>query len=46
MLILIAILGELYGLIGLSLAVLISISVNALFLYLLYQREKQVKAKD
>jgi len=46
MLILIAILGELYGLIGLSLAVLISISANTLFLYLLYQREKQVKVKD
>jgi len=40
LLLLIPILGEFLGLMGLSLAVLISISITALFFYFLYQKEK------
>jgi len=40
LLLLIFILGEFLGLMGLSLAVLISISITALFFYFLYQKEK------
>jgi len=36
-LLLISLLGELYGLVGLGLAVLISVSANTLFLYFLYR---------
>ena len=41
LLLLIPILGEFLGLMGLSLAVLISISITALFFYFLYQKEKR-----
>jgi len=40
LLLLIAILGEFFGLIGLSLAVLISISLTTLFVFFLYRKEK------
>jgi len=43
-LVFIPLLGVPYGQVGLSLAVLISNSANALFLYFLYKREKQVTA--
>ena len=42
-LILIVSLGEYFGLIGLAFAVLISNSANTIFLYFLYQKEKQLK---
>ena len=42
-LILIVGLGEYFGLIGLAFAVLISNSSHAIFMYFLYQKEKQVK---
>jgi len=45
LLLFIAVLGEFFGLIGLSFAVLISISSSTLFTYLLYQRENQVASK-
>jgi len=41
MLILIVVLGEIYGLVGLSVAVLVSQCANTLFLYLLYQKNKE-----
>jgi len=40
MLILLAVLGEMYGLVGLSIAVLISQCANTLFLYFLYHKNK------
>jgi len=40
LLILLALLGELYGLIGLSLAVLLSITANTIFTYFLHHKEK------
>src|SRR3989304_6261391 len=40
---LIALLGDLYGLVGLALAVLISQAANTLFLYLLYRTSLQAK---
>lgn len=43
LLLLIALLGNLYGLVGLALAVLISQAANTLFLYLLYKKSPQAK---
>jgi len=40
LLVLIALLGNLYGLLGLSIAVLLSICVNTIFLGILYYKEK------
>jgi len=40
MLILLVVLGEIYGLIGLSIAVLVSQCANTLYLYLLYQKNR------
>jgi len=45
-LVFILLLGEQYGLVGLSLAVLISNSSSSLFTYFLYKTEKQVLPKD
>lgn len=41
LLFLIVVLGKIFGLIGLSLAVLIAISANALFMYVLFQKERR-----
>jgi len=40
LLILLAVLGEFYGLIGLAIAILVSQCANTLFLYFLYQKDK------
>jgi len=40
LLLLIAILGEIFGLVGLSFAVLISTLVSTAFIFLLYKKEK------
>ena len=44
MLILLAVLGEIYGLVGLSVAVLISQCANTLFLYFLYQKSRPMSS--
>ena len=43
LLLLIALLGSLYGLVGLALSVLISQAANTLFLYMLYKKSSQTK---
>jgi len=45
LLLFIVVLGEFFGLIGLSFAVLLSISTNTVFIYFLYQRENRVASK-